>query len=165
MTPCWALPTGTGEIGYKPFMRIETATDQTLKDWLALRQALWPWAEAEHRAETEAALANPDAITFLARDGFGQAIGFAEATLRRDYVNGCITSPVGFLEGIYVREASRKQGVARALVQTVADWARSHGCSELASDAWIDDRNSHRMHEALGFSETERVVYFRKDLR
>jgi aminoglycoside 6'-N-acetyltransferase I len=145
-------------------MRIETATPATLKDWLELRQALWPWAEAEHRAETQAALTNPDAIALLARDDQGRAIGFAEATLRHDYVNGCTTSPVGFLEGIYVREANRKQGVARSLVKAVEDWTRGRGCSELASDAWIDDTNSHGMHARLGFSEMERVVYFRKNL-
>jgi aminoglycoside 6'-N-acetyltransferase I len=145
-------------------MRIETATIETLEDWLELRQALWPRAEDEHRAEAQAALASPDAITFLARDDQGRAIGFAEATLRRDYVNGCTTSPVGFLEGIYVKEPNRKQGVARALVQAAEEWTRGRDCSELASDAWIDDSNSHNMHAALGFSETERVVYFRKNL-
>jgi aminoglycoside 6'-N-acetyltransferase I len=145
-------------------MRIETATTETLKDWLELRQALWSWAEGEHRAEALAALANPDAIAFLARDDQGVAIGFAEATLRHDYVNGCTTSPAGFLEGIYVREPNRRQGVARALVKAVEDWTRGCGCRELASDAWIDDANSHRMHARLGFSETERVVYFRKTL-
>jgi aminoglycoside 6'-N-acetyltransferase I len=145
-------------------MRIETATMETLKDWLELRQALWFWAEAEHHAEALAALANPDAITFLARDDQGAAIGFAEAALRHDYLNGCAGSPVGFLEGIYVKEPDRGRGVARALVKAVEDWTRDCGCRELASDAWIDDANSHRMHARLGFSETERVVYFRKSL-
>lgn len=145
-------------------MRIETATPAALEDWLELRQALWPWNEAEHRAEAQAALANPDGIAFLARDDQGAVIGFAEATLRHDYVNGCDSSPVGFLEGIYVRETSRRNGVARALVQAVEDWARERGCSELASDAWLDDIHSHRMHAGVGFTETERVVYFRKSL-
>ena len=145
-------------------MRIETATDQTLKEWFALRQALWSWGLDEHRAEAQAALANPDAITFLARDEGGIIIGFAEATLRRDYVNGCTTSPVGFLEGIYVKDANRGRGVARNLVKAVEDWTRGRGCTELASDAWIDDTNSHGMHARLGFLETERVVCFRKSL-
>ena len=35
---------------------------------------------------------------------------------------------------------------------------------ELASDAGIDNTVSHGMHTGLGFEETERVVYFRKDL-
>ena len=144
-------------------MRIETATPAALRDWLELRQALWSWAEEEHRAEALVALANPDAITLMAYDE-DRAIGFAEATLRHDYVNGCTTSPVGFLEGIYVREASRGRGVARALVQAVENWTCSNGCRELASDAWLDDIHSHRMHAGVGFSETERVVYFRKSL-
>ena len=152
------------QIGYKPLMRIETVVAGTLSDWLALRRALWSWPEAEHRAEMEAMFANPDAVTFLARDDQGQAIGFAEATLRHDFVNGCANSPAGFLEGIYVRESRRGQGVARALVEAVEAWTRGRGARELASDAGIDDTHSHRMHEALGFSETERVVYFRKGL-
>ena len=145
-------------------MRIETVAAGTLNDWLALRQLLWPWPEAEHRAEAMAMLANPDAVAFLARDDQAKAIGFAEATLRHDFVNGCTTSPAGFLEGIYVRESSRGRGVARALVKAVEAWTLGRGARELASDAWIDDTGSHRMHEALGFSETERVVCFRKDL-
>jgi aminoglycoside 6'-N-acetyltransferase I len=145
-------------------MRIASITAAGLEDWLALRQALWSWSETEHRAEAVAALQNPDAMAFLARDSGGSAIGFAEASLRHDYVNGCATSPVGFLEGIYVKEGHRRQGVARALCRAVEDWTRSRGASELASDAFLDNSASHRMHGALGFSETERVVYFRKDL-
>jgi aminoglycoside 6'-N-acetyltransferase I len=145
-------------------MHIESVTATALEDWMALRQALWPWSEAEHRAETRAALENPDAATFLARDDRGAAIGFAEVTLRRDYVNGCVTSPVGFLEGIYVKEENRRMGTARLLCRAVQDWAKARGCSELASDAFLDNNVSYRMHDALGFSESERVVYFRKIL-
>jgi aminoglycoside 6'-N-acetyltransferase I len=34
----------------------------------------------------------------------------------------------------------------------------------LASDALLDNGASHAMHRALGFEETERVVFFRKPL-
>jgi len=146
-------------------MRIERLTATGLEDWIALRQALWPWSQAEHRMEVGDALKNPDAAAFLARDDGGTAIGFAEATLRRDYVNGCNTSPVGFLEGLYVKDDWRRRGVARALTQAVEAWTRTKGCSELASDAFLDNEGSHRMHGALGFEETERVVYFRKALK
>ena len=146
-------------------MRIEICTPAMAEDWLSLRPLLWPHPLAEHRLEVERALANPDAIAFLARDEDGAAIGFAEATLRHDYVNGCITSPVGFLEGIFVAENHRRRGVARALCQAVETWVIGRDCSELASDSWLDDVRSQRMHGALGFSETERVVYFRKLLK
>ena len=91
-------------------------------------------------------------------------MGFAEATLRMDNVNGCATSPVAFLEGIYVERWARRQGVARALVGVVEQWGREMGCREFASDALLENVGSHSMHRGLGFQETERVVYFRKDL-
>lgn len=133
-----------------------------MADWLALRVALWPDAAPESPAEIRDILDSTDLAAFIARDNSGAALGLAEAALRRDYVNGCDTSPVGFLEGIYVTPAARRQGVAAALVGAVADWARGLGCTELASDAALDNHPSHHMHAALGFSETERVVYFRR---
>lgn len=130
-------------------------------DWCLLRHRLWPdTTPAEHRAELQAV--SETGAGFIVHDPAGVAIGFAEVSLRRDYVNGCDTSPVAFLEGIYVEEAFRRQGVAAALVAEVTRWAISQGVSELASDADIANVDSHRMHAALGFEETERVVYFRK---
>ena len=95
----------------------------------------------------------------------GNALGLVEVALRSDYVNGTNSSPVGFLEGIYVVPQARRQGVARMLVAEAERWAASVGCSEFASDALIDNTRSHAMHVALGFEETERVVFFRKALR
>jgi aminoglycoside 6'-N-acetyltransferase I len=134
--------------------------------WLSLRQSLWPHVATEaHRAEVEAALQQPDRlVAFLCLDETGQVVGLAEASIRTDYVNGCTTSPVAFLEGIVVDPMLRRQGVAGALTAAVCDWARSRGLSELASDASLDNSISHAMHEALGFEETQRVVYFRKTL-
>jgi aminoglycoside 6'-N-acetyltransferase I len=71
---------------------------------------------------------------------------------------------VDFLEGIVVDPSVRRQGVAASLVAAVADWARGQGLSELASDAELHNIVSHAMHAALGFEETQRVVYFRKAL-
>jgi aminoglycoside 6'-N-acetyltransferase I len=92
----------------------------------------------------------------------GSAIGFVEASQRVDYVNGTSTSPVAFLEGLYVEPSARRKGVARALVAEVDRWAAAHGLSELASDSPIDNVTSHATHRALGFAETERVVYFHR---
>jgi aminoglycoside 6'-N-acetyltransferase I len=127
---------------------------------------LWPETTSqEHRSEVEALMGQPQrAIAFLARTAEGSAIGFAEAMLRHDYVNGCATSPVAFLEGIYVHPDHRRLGAARLLCEAVQDWGAGLGCSELASDADLGNLGSQRMHMALGFEETERVVYFRKAL-
>ncbi|MQB37945.1 GNAT family N-acetyltransferase [Agrobacterium tumefaciens] len=130
-------------------------------DWCLLRHRLWPdTTPDEHRAELQDV--SDAGAGFIVHDPAGAAIGFAEVSLRRDYVNGCDTSPVAFLEGIYVEETFRRQGVAAALVVEVTRWAISQGVTELASDADIANVDSHRMHAALGFEETEWVVYFRK---
>ena len=134
--------------------------------WLDLRRALWPEGSVEeHRDEMAAFCASPERfVQFVAREPAGPAMGLVEAALRSDYVNGTDSSPVAFLEGIFVAPQFRGRGVARALVQAVERWALGCGCSEFASDAALDNERSHAMHRALGFVETERVVYFRKPL-
>ena len=94
----------------------------------------------------------------------GEVTGFAEVTLRRDHVNGCETSPVAFLEGIYVRPRCRRRRLGRGLLAAVEQWGREQGCSEVGSDALLANEVSHRFHGGAGFEETERVVYFRKPL-
>jgi aminoglycoside 6'-N-acetyltransferase I len=144
-------------------MRIVRASDEHRDAWLALRIALWPDEDAVAMAsEVDAILAGAkDKVGWLALDDNGP-VGFAEATLRHDYVNGCETSPVAFLEGIYVAPHARRQNVGRQLSDTVAAWAQGKGCREFASDALLANRESHVFHAALGFAETERVVYFRR---
>jgi aminoglycoside 6'-N-acetyltransferase I len=143
---------------------IEKCSARDLPQWVALRFALWPDEDQViMAAEAGAILARPDRLVLVAREGEA-VIGFAEASIRRDYVNGCETSPVGFVEGIYVTPEYRHRGIARALIGTIEQWTCGYGLTELASDARLGNADSHAMHEALGFSETERVVYFRKAL-
>ncbi len=145
-------------------MRIEPATAAMKDEWLAMRLLLWPDEAANLAGDMDRMLADPDSANFIARDTDGAAIGFIEATVRHDYVNGCETSPVAFVEGLFVAEAARRRGVGRALVACVAEWAKGRGLTELASDALLENTRSHAMHTAIGFEETERVVYFRKTI-
>jgi aminoglycoside 6'-N-acetyltransferase I len=145
-------------------MQLTPPTGSSDRSWLALRSALWPDAsETEHLAAMMDAISRGHYIR-LAVSTDGSALGFVEASKRTDYVNGTSSSPVAFLEGLYVAPAARRKGIARALVGSVVTWATCGGCSELASDALLDNGASHLVHRALGFEETERVVYFRKAL-
>ncbi|HET6395407.1 MAG TPA: aminoglycoside 6'-N-acetyltransferase [Pseudoxanthomonas sp.] len=141
---------------------VRPATAADVAAWASMRHALWPEAGADAlAAEADALLAAPDAAAFVA-DAAGAVVGMAEASLRRDHVNGTESSPVGFLEAWYVAPGWRGRGVGRALLAAVEAWARARGCAELASDALLDNAASHAAHAACGFEETERVVYFRK---
>lgn len=146
-------------------MRIERASAVHRDAWRALRVALWPDSEAEAAAEIDAMLAQPEGgqIAWLAFED-DTPVGLAEASLRHDYVNGCETSPVAFLEGIYVVPRARRRGVGRMLNEAVAAWAIRCGCTEYASDAELGNQASHAFHVALGFAETERIVCFRRML-
>jgi aminoglycoside 6'-N-acetyltransferase I len=101
---------------------------------------------------------------FISVSSGGEPQGFVEVAIRRDYFNGTTSSPVAFLEGIYVVPSARSQGVARSLVAKAEEWAASKGCTEFASDALLGNASSHAMHRALGFQESQRVVFFRKSL-
>ncbi|MEB3211139.1 MAG: aminoglycoside 6'-N-acetyltransferase [Leptolyngbyaceae bacterium] len=146
-------------------VNIHEIQDSSDEDWLRLRSELWPsLSQTEHQAELEQFVTNPRFKALMVRSPEGIAIGFAEAYLREDYVNGCETSPVAFLEGIFVRPEFRRQGVARRLCEAIEQWARAQGCSEFASDVLLENHVSQAMHIHLGFEETERVVYFKKKL-
>ena len=134
---------------------IEIATINDVEPWARLRLALWPHHSLEdHRGELSRAFLseNAEAVAFIARNAANEAVGFAEATLRHDYVTGCSSSPVLFLEGIYVRPVDRRKGIAGLLCNAVADWGKSLGCVEFGSDAQLENSASHALHAALGLS-------------
>ena len=146
-------------------MLIERCLTAEQPGWLELRDALWPQPHDVQLAEVAAIAAEPRRYAaFVAYGDTRAPIGFAEAALRTDYVNGAQSAPVAFLEGLYVAPRARRQGIGRALVAEVFRWARAIGCSEVASDALLANEASHAVHRALGFVETERVVFYRKEL-
>ena len=94
----------------------------------------------------------------------GIPVGFAQCTLRYDYVEGTETSPVGYLEGIFVQEAFRCKGYARELLSECEKWAKEKGCREFASDCEAVNDSSFRFHMATGFEEANRIICFTKKL-
>ena len=104
-----------------------------------------------------------ESVFFLAYEE-DKPVGFAQCQLRHDYVEGTETSPVGYLEGIYVQEAYRKNGYASQLMKACENWARGEGCMEFASDCEIDNQESLTFHLKLGFEEANRINCFTKKL-
>ncbi len=124
----------------------------------------------------------------------GRAIGFAQCGLRHDYVEGtktspvgylegifvaeeyrnrglaknmekaCETSPVGYLEGIFVAEEYRNRGLAKNMEKACEKWAKEQGCVEFASDCEWNNIDSWKFHLKMGFEEANRIICFRKKL-
>ena len=135
------------------FSDLPVLTDLALK--------LWPDHDREEMSEElSSIMAKPDAAFFLAEN----ASGFAQCQLRHDFVEGTESSPVGYLEGIYVEESCRRKGLARELLAACENWARERGCREFASDCELTNSQSLRFHLGLGFEEANRIICFTKKL-
>ncbi|MBR2702510.1 MAG: GNAT family N-acetyltransferase [Erysipelotrichaceae bacterium] len=106
---------------------------------------------------------NDNAVCFI-KYVDDKPIAFAQCQLRYDYVEGTGSSPVGYLEGIFVLEGYRKQGFAAELLSECEKWAKEKGCKEFASDCELGNTDSVRFHMSLGFEEANRIICFRKDL-
>ena len=91
-------------------------------------------------------------------------IGFAQCSLRSDYVEGTDHSPVGYLEGVFIRKGYRRQGIARQLIHACEEWASAQGCTQLASDCELDNTDSLAFHLQAGFIEANRIICFVKEI-
>ena len=130
----------------------------------ALALELWPEHDFDELWQDLAdIMARPDAAFFLL-EAHGRPAGFAQCQLRHDYVEGTQTSPVGYLEGIYVRDGLRGRGGARALLSACESWAASWGCTEFASDCELDNTVSLDFHLKMGLEEASRNIHFAKKI-
>ncbi|MCH7321364.1 GNAT family N-acetyltransferase [Solibacillus sp. MA9] len=131
---------------------------------IAAELALLLWPDNELKdfiLNMKSFITGENSVIFLAVDA-DQAIGFAQCQLRTDYVEGTDSSPVGYLEGLFVLDNYRQQGIARTLVEACEKWALTKGCTEFASDCELDNTDS--MHIKLGFTEANRIICFTKKL-
>jgi aminoglycoside 6'-N-acetyltransferase I len=138
--------------------------DAAVPDYARLRCQMWEMPDAVNEEETANILDDQDDwAVFIACAPEAGCVGFLEVWLR-EYAEGASSSPVGYLEGWYVEEKYRCQGVGRLLVAAAEDWARSRGCTEMASDSELDNVGAIRAHHQLGYQEVTRIVCFLKPL-
>jgi len=148
---------------------IKTATKEDAL--LVAKLAIQMWEDnilAELAGKFEELITADDAQIFLKyaqdQNGNNRAVGFAQCQLRYDYVEGTESSPVGYLEGIFIEETYRGMGFAKELLGACQTWAKEKGCTEFASDCELDNTGSLKFHMAMGFEEAGRIICFTKKL-
>lgn len=125
---------------------------------------MWTNASVDDLAAEFSELLSEDNAQIFLKYENGIPVGFAQCQLRRDYVEGTETTPVGYLEGIFILENYRNRGYAKELLNRCEMWAKDKGCKEFASDCEIDNDNSFKFHMAMNFTEANRIICFTKKL-
>ena len=140
----------------------EEMTELTIEEVTQMALVLWPHCNYKEEFEDfSRILTSPTETSFLAKDGDLYA-GFITLSLRSDYVEGATSSPVGYIEGIFVKPEFRKSGVGKLLVERGETWANAQGCKDYCSDAEIINHASIKFHNQVGFKEVNRVACFSK---
>ncbi|MEP6924669.1 MAG: aminoglycoside 6'-N-acetyltransferase, partial [Pyrinomonadaceae bacterium] len=138
------------------------ATD--FERWQSLRRKLWAHTtEEENREFFDDFLTDSDKLLIVvAESEQSELAGFLEAGIRQDYVEGCDTERVGYIEGWFVEADFRRQHVGRQLVEFAENWARELGCEEMASDCDLENDVSLNAHLGVGYAEVGRSIHFKK---
>jgi len=145
-------------------MNIVQVDESKLDAWAGLVMLMFPYLTYDESLnECRHWLATQGEIGFLYQQD-GQSVGFMNLSIRKDYVNGTDTSPVAFVEAIYILPEYRKLGFGGELVEYAEEFARDNGMTQLASDCLIDNSVSEAFHKSCGFVEKERVICFVKDI-
>ena len=143
---------------------IKECSLENLYELTGLMKQLWSHhSEDELYKESKAKIEQPNMTYFLYFQK-QHAIGFTEVSLRSDYVPGTDTSPVGYLEGIYVEPKYRGKGIAKLLLNASENWAKEKRCQEFASDCELPNIGSQNFHIRSGFNEVSRNIFFSKKI-
>lgn len=149
-------------------MHIRPVKRSDRDEWSRMRAALFPDPDPAEIDEwfdaTECGGTHLVGVAVLVADrGDARLAGFVEIGAR-NYAEGCVSSPVAFLEGWYVDPDVRRTGLGKRLAMAAECWAREHGYTEMASDTELGNTVSLKAHAALGYEEVERQICFRKSL-
>lgn len=140
------------------------ATDKYIEVMIPLIVQLWPDNTRDEAIEIiKEYLYGNETGTFIHLVD-NQCVGLALCSLRNDYVEGCESSPVGYLEGIVVDAKHRKNGIAKMLCAECEQWAKDKGCKEFASDCEVTNENSLNFHLSIGFAEENKIICFKKEI-
>ena len=143
---------------------IYKATKKNVHHVAEMASIMWKNHDIENLVkELETVITSEDGVIYIYSED-AQIIGFAQCQLRHDYVEGTHSSPVGYLEGIFVKEDYRKRGIAKKLLQACEQWSKEKGCTEFASDCELSNINSCNFHKAMNFEEANKIICFTKKL-
>ncbi len=116
-----------------------------------------------HEREMQQIFVSDDWFCYFLENGNNQITGFVELS-SRNIVDGCLSSPVAYLEGLYLKKEYRGMGLGRKTMKTIKSWCKNKGFTELAMDTELANIEAQKFFTAIGFHETYRIVQFRTSI-
>ena len=142
---------------------IKTAAFEDCEALAELAVQMWSNSSVDELKTAFSEIINSTSVCFI-KYSDNLPIGFAQCNLRNDYVEGTSSSPVGYLEGVFIEKEYRNKGYGKELVSACEKWAKDMGCREFASDCELTNTDSLKFHLSMGFAEENRIICFRKDI-
>ncbi|GAA0893000.1 hypothetical protein GCM10009122_26790 [Fulvivirga kasyanovii] len=100
-------------------MKTEVISKNNLEPLTQLALKLWPECNYQEEFDNcQQVLYSDGQTAFLVKNGEADYIAFIMLSLRKDYVEGTTSSPVGYVEAIYVKPEYRRSGIAKDLMAT-----------------------------------------------
>lgn len=144
--------------------QIIEVNEQELDDLTNLAIKLWPENQFEELKNEYVSMLKTHKHKAYLYIADNKPIGFVQLSIRTDYVEGSDSSPVGYVEGIYVEPQYRRQGISKELLKKGEQWVKEKGCTQIGSDIEYDNTTSYHFHEGIGFKEANRLICFIKDI-
>ncbi len=146
-------------------LQIKQATPEDQVIWRRMTLDLWPEEEASDMDDLFLDIINDPLKTTLMAWARSEAVGLVYLSSRQDHVEGALTYPIGYIEGIYVVPSLRRSAVGQSLVVQAEIWCQKMGYHQLASDVEIGNDASQNFHGKMGFEEINRVICYCKKLK
>lgn len=125
-----------------------------------MRQEIYNSLDDEfHEKEMQQIFVREDWFCYFITDKSNQILGLVELS-SRNIADGCLSSPVAYLEGLYLKREYRGRGLGKETMKVILNWCKEKGYTELATDSELLNLNAQKFFKALGFKETCRVVEF-----
>jgi GNAT superfamily N-acetyltransferase len=145
-------------------INIIRASEDNINELSQMALDLWPENDLDDlKRDFEYIIGHLSDKVFLAEIG-GEYIGFIHMSIRKDYVEGSASSPVGYIEGLFVKPEYRQKGAGTELYNAGVDWVKKKGCSEIGTDCTISNNVSFEFLVDMGFEEANRMICFIKDI-
>jgi len=114
------------------------------------------------RAFLHERLADDESVIFLARDAGGRALGFTQ-------LYPCFSSVsarrLWILNDLFVTQAARRRGVAKALLQRAREYGLETGVVRLTLQTAHDNAQAQALYESLGWVRQDGMVEYALELQ